>query len=186
MSTILAPILPPASSPTWTWTWTWTWSSWARCPDRWSETFEEVFPDLSRKFPASKFPDAASGNIPPNGIAAVGVGHDRTADVGAGKKRAAGAVFAQSPLISLGMLCWRRLCGFLARSSPSAARDAMRVIGHLGLGGRKTLVLVEVDGQRYLVGGSADSVTAIVSVCGPGRAPSSSVTDDANVSPEGA
>lgn len=40
----------------------------------------------------------------------------------------------------------------------------MRVVEHLALGGRRQLTLVACDGERYLVGGSAEGVETIVRV----------------------
>jgi hypothetical protein len=48
-----------------------------------------------------------------------------------------------------------------------AARPAHRILTNLALGGRKSLTLVEIDGQRYLVGCGAESVTAILPVPAP-------------------
>ncbi|HEX4020065.1 MAG TPA: flagellar biosynthetic protein FliO [Acidobacteriaceae bacterium] len=80
----------------------------------------------------------------------------------AANKRNAFAVVAQSPLIALGLQGWHWLRTRRARHVPASVRTSMRLVAHLALGGRKTLALVEIDGQRYLVGGGADSVTAIV------------------------
>lgn len=77
-------------------------------------------------------------------------------------KRNAFAVVAQSPLIALGLQGWRWLRERRTGNVPASVRTSMRLVAHLALGGRKTLALVEIDGQRYLVGGGADSVTAIV------------------------
>jgi len=73
-------------------------------------------------------------------------------------------VLAQSPLMALGQRGWRWLVARCAGGVSAATRPDMRLVGHLALGGRKTITLVEVEGQRYLVGGGADSVTAIVAV----------------------
>ena len=82
------------------------------------------------------------------------------------EKSARGSFFvlAQSPLMALGQRGWRWLVARCAGGVPTATRPTMRLVGHLALGGRKTITLVEVEGQRYLVGGGADSVTAIVAV----------------------
>lgn len=80
----------------------------------------------------------------------------------AANKHNAFAVVAQSPLIALGLQGWHWLRARRGRHLPASVRTSMRLVAHLALGGRKTLALVEIDGQRYLVGGGADSVTAIV------------------------
>ena len=73
-------------------------------------------------------------------------------------------VLAQSPVIALGLLCWRWITSRVKNTTSIGAHPAMRTISHLALGGRKTITLVEVEGQRYLVGGGADSVTSIVAI----------------------
>lgn len=80
------------------------------------------------------------------------------------------AVLMQSPLIAFLLFVWRSVAGRLRRIQAVPARPSMQVIGYLSLGGRRTLALVEIEGQQYLIGGSADQVSTIVAVS-PGAVP---------------
>jgi hypothetical protein len=48
--------------------------------------------------------------------------------------------------------------------SKGAPRPSQKILTSLSLGGRRSLTLVEMDGQRYLVGCGAESVTTILPV----------------------
>ena len=74
------------------------------------------------------------------------------------------AVLMRSPLIAFLLLTWRRVSWRLRQKQIAQARPSMQVIGYLALGGRRTLALVEIEGQQYLIGGSADRVSTIVAV----------------------
>jgi flagellar biogenesis protein FliO len=50
----------------------------------------------------------------------------------------------------------------LAGARNAAARRRMQVVETLALGGRKQLLLVNCDGERFLVGTGADQVQSIV------------------------
>ncbi len=54
--------------------------------------------------------------------------------------------------------CRVKLAGTASTASP------LRVVSQLHLGGKKSLALVEADGVRFLIGGSADNVTIIVPI----------------------
>lgn len=95
------------------------------------------------------------------------------------KRPGAFGVLAQSPVISLGLLFWHWLSAHWTKNMSVAERPAMRTLSHLALGGRKTITLVEVDGLRYLIGGGADTVTAIVAVQTDAAAASSVSGEDA-------
>jgi flagellar biogenesis protein FliO len=84
--------------------------------------------------------------------------------VRAGQRHRVFAGAAQAPLVALALHGWQWLRGRLAGKAPATPRATLRLVAHLALGGRKTLALVEVEGQRYLVGGGGDTVTAIVAV----------------------
>jgi hypothetical protein len=43
----------------------------------------------------------------------------------------------------------------------------MRLVENLAVGGRRTVTLVECDGRRFLLGGSADAVHCIALLDGP-------------------
>jgi flagellar biogenesis protein FliO len=66
-----------------------------------------------------------------------------------------------------GLAAW--LLGVLRtlRKRRVTARREMRMVECLSLGGRRQLMLVECSGERYLVGGGADTVETIVHVGGP-------------------
>lgn len=72
------------------------------------------------------------------------------------------SIVEQAPLAAFLVHGWRWLLGRFQGKAPRGARETMRLVAHLALGGRRSLVLVEVEGQRYLIGGSMDTVTAIV------------------------
>lgn len=75
------------------------------------------------------------------------------------------AVVERSPWLMVGLRCWRGLRARFAGGPPVAVRrPSMQVLSNLALGGRKTITLIEVDGQRYLVGAGAESVTAMVAI----------------------
>ncbi len=73
---------------------------------------------------------------------------------------------AQIPVLAAAERLAQRLAalGSGARARQAASRPAQKILTNLALGGRKSLTLVEIDGQRYLVGCGAESVTAIVPV----------------------
>ena len=73
---------------------------------------------------------------------------------------------AMPPVVQFAMqaIAWCR--GKAKRDAGAVAR--LRLVSQLPLGGKRSLALVEADGLRFLVGGSADSVTAIVPVCQSG------------------
>ena len=73
---------------------------------------------------------------------------------------------AQIPVLAAAERLAQRLAslGAGARARQTSARPAQKILTNLALGGRKSLTLVEIDGQRYLVGCGAESVTAIVPV----------------------
>ena len=73
-------------------------------------------------------------------------------------------VLAQSPLIAAALQGWQWLVARCKGGAPAAARPTLRVLSQLALGGRKTLTLIDLEGQRYLVGGGSDSVTAILAI----------------------
>lgn len=66
------------------------------------------------------------------------------------------------------------LAGWVLRMMrPSEAKTAarhMRVVETMALGGRRQLILVECDGQKFLVGSGTDRVDTIVEVRGGTRA----------------
>ena len=73
---------------------------------------------------------------------------------------------AMPPVVQFAMqaIAWCR--GKAKRDAGAVAR--LRLVSQLPLGGKRSLALVEADGLRFLVGGSADSVTTIVPVCQSG------------------
>ncbi len=79
-------------------------------------------------------------------------------------------VLAQSPLIAAALQGWQWLVARCKGGAPAAARPTLRVLSQLPLGGRKTLTLIDLEGQRYLVGGGSDSVTAILAIQSEGEA----------------
>ena len=48
-----------------------------------------------------------------------------------------------------------------------SSQRKMHILETLSLGGRRQMMLVVCDGERYLVGGGPDSVETIVRVAGP-------------------
>jgi len=72
---------------------------------------------------------------------------------------------AMPPVVQFAMqaIAW---CRSKAKRDVGAA--PLRLVSQLSLGGKRSLALVEADGLRFLVGGSADSVTTIVPVCQSG------------------
>ncbi len=84
-------------------------------------------------------------------------------DTGASTSVGAWAIVERSPWLALGLRCWRGLRTRFASGTPQAVRrHSMQVLSNLALGGRKTITLIQVDGQRYLVGSGAESVTSMV------------------------
>ncbi len=79
-------------------------------------------------------------------------------------------VLAQSPLIAAALQGWQWLVTRCKGGAPATARPTLRVLSQLPLGGRKTLTLIDLEGQRYLVGGGSDSVTAILAIQSEGEA----------------
>ena len=79
-------------------------------------------------------------------------------------------VLAQSPLIAAALQGWQWLVARCKGGAPTQTRPTLRVLSQLPLGGRKTLTLIDLEGQRYLVGGGSDSVTAILAIQSEGDA----------------
>lgn len=113
-------------------------------------------------------PGAGAGLVPTSlqmeSIASVIVEDEGGPGVRTGQRHRVFAEVAQAPLVALALHGWQWLRGRLAGKAPAMPRATLRLVAHLALGGRKTLALVEVEGQRYLVGGGGDTVTAIVAV----------------------
>jgi hypothetical protein len=61
-----------------------------------------------------------------------------------------------------GLAGW--VLGLIRGSETRKTAKHLRVVEHLALGGRRQLTLVVCDGERFLVGGSADGVETIVRV----------------------
>ncbi len=72
-------------------------------------------------------------------------------------------------MIAAALQGWQWLVARCKGAAPATARPTLRVLSQLALGGRKTLTLIDLEGQRYLVGGGSDSVTAILAIQSEGE-----------------
>ena len=61
-----------------------------------------------------------------------------------------------------GLAGW--VLGFLRKQQVKTANRRMQVVETVALGGRRQLMLVECDGERFLVGSGADRVDTIVRI----------------------
>ena len=72
---------------------------------------------------------------------------------------------AQIPVLAAAERLAQRLVALGAGTrGKESARPSQKILTSLSLGGRRSLTLVEMDGQRYLVGCGAESVTTILPV----------------------
>lgn len=69
---------------------------------------------------------------------------------------------AAEPVNPGGLAGW--VLGLIRGGEARKTAKHLRVVEHLALGGRRQLTLVVCDGERFLVGGSADGVETIVRV----------------------
>ena len=67
-----------------------------------------------------------------------------------------------SPVEPGGLAGW--VLGLIRQRNGNAARRHLKVVETLALGGRRHLLLVTCDGERFLVGSGADRIDAIVRV----------------------
>jgi flagellar biogenesis protein FliO len=58
-------------------------------------------------------------------------------------------------LVALGLLAWRN------RRATAAGGEAIRLVAHRYLGGKRFLTLVEVDGERLLLGLGGDQIALV-------------------------
>ena len=63
-----------------------------------------------------------------------------------------------------GLAAWLLRKWQLWKKGARPVRRHMRVVEQLALGGKRQLLLVEIGGERFLVGGGPDSVDTIVRV----------------------